>query len=294
MSCDPFPWYKRDARAFYEGTRSLSLEARAVYSDLIDLMFIHNGPLADDAKWMGHALWISPRKWRALRDELLASGKIKIVDGCVTNDRAEIELKKRSERTRINTENASKNRETSVKHSRKFAESSEKPNEINKTTEQMALHARDLDIEEEERKKEIAAASSTNGRASEPILPSFADGDFNQKQLSELIDVLHEVGGNVLNRTHGALESASVPLAWIEAGADLNRHVIPAIRRVCKNRSANSIGSWVYFSNAVTDEVAKSKHAAQPIAEALEARKAKSKPSKLLSMYEIGSANGHA
>ncbi len=70
---ESFPWYKRDARAFYEGTRSLSLEARAVYRDIIDLMFIHDGPLRDDAKWMSHATFVSVRKWRSIRAELILS-----------------------------------------------------------------------------------------------------------------------------------------------------------------------------------------------------------------------------
>jgi uncharacterized protein YdaU (DUF1376 family) len=62
-----YPWYKRDARAFYEGTRCLSLEARGAYSDILDLMYIHGGPLKDDERWMVHALGVSHRKWRRLQ-----------------------------------------------------------------------------------------------------------------------------------------------------------------------------------------------------------------------------------
>jgi uncharacterized protein YdaU (DUF1376 family) len=101
------PWYKRNARDFYEGTRRLTLEQRGAYTDLIDLIYIHDGEVPDDQDWLAHALHISRRKWRTIRTALIEAGKIASVDGKITNSRAEIELSERRQRREINRENAS-------------------------------------------------------------------------------------------------------------------------------------------------------------------------------------------
>jgi uncharacterized protein YdaU (DUF1376 family) len=101
------PWYKRNARDFYEGTRRLTLEQRGAYTDLIDLIYIHDGEVPDDQDWLAHALHISRRKWRTIRTALIEAGKIASVDGKITNSRAEIELSERRRRREINRENAS-------------------------------------------------------------------------------------------------------------------------------------------------------------------------------------------
>lgn len=100
------PWYKRNARDFYEGTRRLTLEQRGAYTDLIDLIYIHDGDVPDDDDWIAHALHISRRKWRVIRAALMAAGKIASVDGQITNSRAVIELEERRRRREINRENA--------------------------------------------------------------------------------------------------------------------------------------------------------------------------------------------
>jgi uncharacterized protein YdaU (DUF1376 family) len=101
------PWYKRNARDFYEGTRRLTLEQRGAYTDLIDLIYIHDGEVPDDQDWLAHALHISRRKWRTIRTALIEAEKIASVDGKITNSRAEIELSERRQRREINRENAS-------------------------------------------------------------------------------------------------------------------------------------------------------------------------------------------
>ena len=101
------PWYKRNARDFYEGTRRLTLEQRGAYADLIDLIYIHDGEVPDDEDWIAHALYISRRKWRPIRAALIDAGKITSEDGRITNSRAQIELKNQRARREINRENAS-------------------------------------------------------------------------------------------------------------------------------------------------------------------------------------------
>jgi len=68
-----------------------------------------------------------------------------------------------------------------------------------------------------------------------------------------LADRLHEAGGRALNRSLGALEAVTEPMAWIDAGADLDRDIIPTVRQLSKGRPANSINSWSYFTKAVAE-----------------------------------------
>lgn len=82
------PWYKRYARDFHEGTRELTLEERGAYSDIIDLIFMHDGPIRDEPKWIAHKLCIDVRKWRLLRKRLFAAGKLFITPHGIHNARA--------------------------------------------------------------------------------------------------------------------------------------------------------------------------------------------------------------
>jgi uncharacterized protein YdaU (DUF1376 family) len=82
------PWYKRYARDFHEGTRELTLEERGAYSDIIDLIFMNDGPVLDDISQVAWRLRVHPNKWRALRRRLLALGKLFITNGYLHNERA--------------------------------------------------------------------------------------------------------------------------------------------------------------------------------------------------------------
>lgn len=89
------PWYKRYARDFHEGTRELTLEERGAYSDIIDLIFMHDGPIRDDPKWIAHKLCVDVRKWKALRKRLFTAGKLYITPQGIHNARAQEVLSER-------------------------------------------------------------------------------------------------------------------------------------------------------------------------------------------------------
>lgn len=147
-------WYKHYPRDYIEGTRRLTLEERGAYADIIDLLYIHGGKLPDDQKWMGCAMHISTRKWRAIRDALIAHKKIESVDGHIVNARVAFELHSRSVQARTNAETAT-NRERTKRENR------EKINEINETDARKQHHIR-VRVREEEKESQ-----SPNGDSSE-------------------------------------------------------------------------------------------------------------------------------
>lgn len=102
------PWYRRYGGDFVMGTMALSLEEKGAYSLCLDLIYDRGGPIPDDARWLAGVCGVSVRKWMALRESLIAAGKILARDGCLTNSRAEIEIENALKIARKVAENGAK------------------------------------------------------------------------------------------------------------------------------------------------------------------------------------------
>jgi uncharacterized protein YdaU (DUF1376 family) len=83
------PYYKRFPRDFLDGTIGLCLETKGAYAIVLDLIYMRDGRLADDARYIAGQLGCSVRKWTAIRKELLAAGKIQCANGIISNFRAD-------------------------------------------------------------------------------------------------------------------------------------------------------------------------------------------------------------
>jgi uncharacterized protein YdaU (DUF1376 family) len=93
-----YPWYKRYPEAYLRGTRRLSIAARGAYSDILDLMFIEDGGLPDDNRFIACHLHITGRQWLKLRKELFDAGKLFVgTDGLIHHRRADDEIEDRVE-----------------------------------------------------------------------------------------------------------------------------------------------------------------------------------------------------
>jgi uncharacterized protein YdaU (DUF1376 family) len=87
-----FPYHRRYHEDALNGMARLTLEQRGCYQTVLDLIYAHGGPIEDDERYLAAQMLVSIRKWRALRDDLIALGKIWLVDGRIGNGRAEREL----------------------------------------------------------------------------------------------------------------------------------------------------------------------------------------------------------
>lgn len=74
-------WYKRCGADFIEGTMGLSLEEKGAYSLVLDLIYSHGGPIADDPRWLAGVCNVSTRKWATIQKTLISAGKITVKDG---------------------------------------------------------------------------------------------------------------------------------------------------------------------------------------------------------------------
>ena len=83
------PYYKRFPRDFLEGTIGLSFEVKGAYAIVLDLIYMRDGRLPDDARYIAGQLGCSVRKWTAILAELVEAGKLQVVGGIISNFRAD-------------------------------------------------------------------------------------------------------------------------------------------------------------------------------------------------------------
>lgn len=120
------PYHKRYHSDALAGFMSLTLEERGAYQTLLDLMYDRQGPLLDNERLFAGYMGVSIRKWRALREALIAKDKIEVnLDGNLTNSRVEKELENDAKTSRKHAENGSKGGRNKAENEKKDKENSE-------------------------------------------------------------------------------------------------------------------------------------------------------------------------
>jgi len=97
-------WYKRDPDAALAGFFELSLEERGAYGTVIDLIYSRANDLPDDDRFIAGWLGADVRVWKRIKKRLVATGKIKISNGKITNKRATSEILKGLHRIAVASE----------------------------------------------------------------------------------------------------------------------------------------------------------------------------------------------
>lgn len=100
------PYYKRYPRDFLDKTIGMSLELKGAYGIVLDLIYMRDGRLPDDVQYVAGQLGCSVRKWKSIRDQLVAMGKLTVENGVISNSRADKVL----EETRTFREKQAENR----------------------------------------------------------------------------------------------------------------------------------------------------------------------------------------
>ena len=111
------PYYKRYPRDIIDGTVGMTLELKGAYSLVLDLIYLQNGELPDDARYISGAIGCSVRQWNAIRAKLLAMGKIEVRGAYLGNYRADKELVSShsyQDKQRENRAKASKNKRLAI------------------------------------------------------------------------------------------------------------------------------------------------------------------------------------
>jgi uncharacterized protein YdaU (DUF1376 family) len=85
-------WYKHEPEAFMGGTIALSLEEIGAYVLVLDAIYIKNGSIPDDVRYVSKLLRCDIRVWKRIRERLLELGKLQTSGGLLTNFRATSEI----------------------------------------------------------------------------------------------------------------------------------------------------------------------------------------------------------
>lgn len=112
---------------FLVGVVGLGPAEIGAYWIACSLMYSRGGSIADDDAWIAKACGCNPRTWRALKDRLIAAGKLTVRGGFITNSRAIREIEKAQKRLKQSRDAA----EASVNARRESAESDAEINHSN-------------------------------------------------------------------------------------------------------------------------------------------------------------------
>lgn len=94
---------------------------------------------------------------------------------------------------------------------------------------------------------ETRAGAGHGPGVARPVDAEGASGD------ATLAARLLAAGGAAIDRRAGRMSVLSEPLAWLAAGCDLERDILPVIAARCRDRLPDSVQSWSFFTAAITE-----------------------------------------
>lgn len=223
-------FYKMDPARWNNGTSMLSLEQEAAYLRIINAIHLHDEALVDDDRVLAGLFRCDKRKARRLKMELIAAGKIVVIDATIHNRRADDDLTIRRQ--------LSDKRKSSGKRGG-IASGKSRSNPLrNNGTDEANASPRIEENRIEEKRTEDSFTESPRG------VPSLKE-DFDR-----LRDQLCDAAGWQSARANGNLEIVGPIHELIRAGADLDLDVLPVIRaKAAKCRTP----SWRFFVPAIRD-----------------------------------------
>lgn len=300
-------WHIRD---FLTGVRGMKFAEVGAYTLVLMHLYDQMGDVPDDDRWMAIAMGVDIRTWKTAKARLLELGKITISGGRIRNQRVEDEItaycakvrrkqdaaeaaKKREAEKRQNARVVGNTRTDSLQSlpdspasllqvlSRIERDLSEKHNKINGGAKKTApesgpvsdqFSALDRDKKEKKEKEEESKQQPS------VITPRAEMAAAAERLRRRLLDVAN---GAIANEAGAAgLLITSPILAWMEAGADPDADIVPAVRAVAertKQRGMQRIRSWDYFNSAVAEAVTRRRAGLPAVAVAPTPTQAKAK-----------------
>jgi len=121
-------------------------------------------------------------------------------------------------------------------------------------------NAPETESETESDKKDVddsaSASAISENPEPDPEPPKIENSKKSKAELDDLENRLTEAASKSLSPVSAGLLVLSKPLAWLEAGCDLELDILPAIRAASARASPRSIKSWAYFEGAVMQALA--------------------------------------
>ena len=83
-------WYKRDPERALKGMFGLNLEERGAYNTVLDLIYLRDGNLPDDDRFIAGYLSVDVRVWRRIKTRLIGLDKLFVKDGLLRDEVADV------------------------------------------------------------------------------------------------------------------------------------------------------------------------------------------------------------
>ena len=270
-------------RDFLQGVRGMKPDQIGIYAIVLMLFYDSMGMLRDDDRFVAGHCQVDVRTYRKLRQQLLDAGKVYEADGYLYNNRAQAEIAKFCEGARKKREAAvareEKKREAAARKASgadlnehnvrtvgaqraqdvrtpctSLAQTahtacSKNPENLNEIKGTRTTVLPQLSIQKErEKEKEIDS----------PLSPPAPAARWSDVEFREFVKKLEGIAGDAMANPAGSagLLNWSPILAWLQAGADPEFDIVPAIQFVsaqARQRGTQRIRSWEYFNTAVAD-----------------------------------------
>ncbi len=222
-----FPWVKFYPSDWLAGTRGMSALETGVYITLIATMYEKQAPIKEDTGRLARVCGASNSAFKKALAVLVDEGKIDRANGLLWNDRVGREVEKRAEKSEVARQNAH----------RRWADTDEKT--------QQKQCPENADAEHQQYNSDANQKSETRGQ----ITTVTARPD-----LDDLTNRLLDAGGDALRTIKpGMFANLSLPLGWLDGGADLELDILPTMRRLCHGKPPGSVKGWRYFTEAIAE-----------------------------------------
>lgn len=243
------PYHKRYHSDALAGFMPLSLEERGAYQTLLDMIYDRGGPIVDNERLLAGYMNCSIRKWRQIRDELIAKRKIRVNrEGLITNSRAEKEIENTAKTSR-------KLSESGAKGGRTRAENEKKDNENNDGDQaSLGLGLSEAQAIPETRNQKPERENNTQPSSTETARETVdrLEGDSTEDWAYQLC----EIAGIPLTSPGTITTAIGITQQWLNDGIDLEASAKPTIRKMVGS-SNEPTHSLRRFDKAVRHEHAK-------------------------------------
>lgn len=214
-----FDFYPAD---FMNGVRGLSAQEVGVYTMILCRIYEESGPIDFHVARLATYCGMRPATFEKVASKLIDLGKFSVVDGKLSNARAEHEIQNRADKLKINS-----------KAGKASASKRQQNQSVDATDVQRAFN-------------QAEAEADTDKNTLSSVLGAPAQMDFDILQ-SKLIAAAGENG----IQPHGAFVVGPI-FELIASGISLEADIIPTIRSVA-SRIKRPAGSWSYFIPAIKE-----------------------------------------
>lgn len=217
-------YYEHHLGDYARDTAHLSILQDGAYRRLLDLYYIREAPLPEDARHVCRLLRATSRQEKLAVEAVLQEFFHLESDGW-HHKRCDLEIarfREKSARAKVNAE-------------KRWAE------------------AKSASAGNAGGMRSHCDGTAIQSPPTSPQAPENKTEDRACDELDRLEGALRHAAGTILDPLATALSILDRPLAWAREGCDLEMDVLPAIRAVAARASPGSVRSWKYFDRAVSD-----------------------------------------